>query len=251
MLGRTNLRDRGGDGVKGPSIAGAARRRHRYPHDVTGPSTETPAPSELHPRRERGSSAVIAVVLSGLLAFLVAAASFGLFRGTLHFGCSWGIGGEWGEDGTWSCGDGIGFVVVAVGLGGMSALLLFVGVLTAIARPSPLRATAYIVLATVSLGWVAWWSFYGATSYSGPRPEGETGAGLWAAAVLPGLALCALGLLAGAWGAIARRRWSPIAVWTGVGLIVVGTAVQPGIGVATLVSAGLLVAAADNQPLRR
>ncbi len=212
---------------------------------------ETKPSNAAAPGRDREQWAAIAVASGGLLAFLCAGFSFGLFRETLHYNCSWGIGGEWGENGTWSCGDGIGYLVVAVGLGGMSALLLLIGLFTAIARPSPRRTIAFLALATVSLGWVAWWTFYAATVYTGPRPEGETGSGVWVMTVLPAVSLCTLGLLLGIVGSVTQRRRSATVLYSGIGLILIGTTLQPGIGVATLVSAGMLAAAKTSQSSAR
>ncbi len=183
-------------------------------------------------------------MLSGAsLAFILAKFSLGLARETLHFNCSWGIGGEWGVDGTWACADGIGYLFVAVILGGMSALLCLVGLLTAVTRPSRGRSVVFVSFAAVSLVWVGWWTYYAATAYTGPRPEGETGIGVWAVAVLPALLLSAVGLLSAGVGALTRHRWSLWVLWGAIALIVAGTVVQPGIGVASMVSAGLLVAA--------
>jgi hypothetical protein len=194
-------------------------------------------------RTESGPGAAVTVALSGVLAVLLASASLGLVRETLHFNCSWGIGGEWGPEGTWLCADGIGYVGVAVVLGGMSGVLLLVGLGTSLARPSSGLSTVYLVLAAVSLAWIGCWTFYAATAYTGPRPVGESGQGLWVATVLPGLASSTLGLLVGAVGALTLRRWSPVVLWAGVSMMLVGTTLQPGIGVAALVSSGMLVAA--------
>lgn len=202
-------------------------------------------------RSERGPRAAVAVVLSGVLAVLLASASLGLVRETLHFNCSWGIGGEWGPDGTWLCADGIGYVGVAVVVGGMSGVLLLVGLGMSLARPSAGRSIAYLVLAAVSLAWIGCWTFYAASAYTGPRPVAESGPGLWVVTVLPGLAVSTFGLLVGAVGALTSRRWSPVALWAGVSLMLVGTTLQPGIGVATLVSSGMLVAAGVGRPRAR
>ena len=212
---------------------------------VTTPSMDAVGPSTTSARTERGQTAAVAVVIvvGGLLAFLFAGGAFALVRGTLHFSCSWGIGGEWGADGTWMCADGIGYLGVLVVLGGMSGLLLLAGLLVAIARPSTGRSLVYLVFAAVSLAWVGYWTFYAATAYTGPRPDGETGASLWISAVLPGLATCAVAVIAGAVGALTSRRWSPLLLWVGVGVMLLGTALAPGIAIATFVSAAMLTAA--------
>jgi hypothetical protein len=210
---------------------------------VTAPSTDAALPSASSRWGERGPEAAIAVLFGGVAAFFFAWASLGLVRDTLHFNCSWGIGGEWGSDGTWMCADGIGYVGVAVVLGGMSGVLVLAGLLTAVARPSAGRSIAYLVLGSVSLAWIGWWTFYAATAYTGLRPVGETGSGLWAATVLPGLALCALGLLVGAVSALMVPRRTPVVLWIGASMMLAGTLLQHGIGIATLVSAGMLVAA--------
>lgn len=192
--------------------------------------------------------AVVSIVLGGALAFAFVGATVGLVRETLHFNCSWNIGGEWGPDGSWACSDGIGYVGVAITLGGMSAILLVVGLLTAIAAPSRRRSLILLALATISLVWVGWWTAYGATLYTGPRPVDELGIDLWAAALLPSLILCALGLLVGGFAVFGARVRSYVAFVCGVGLVLIGTALQPGIGVATLASAGLLAAAGSPRP---
>ncbi|MDZ8173264.1 hypothetical protein [Microbacterium xanthum] len=191
----------------------------------------------------RGPGAALAVLAGGVLAFFFGWWALGLVRETLHFGCSWGIGGEWGQEGIWVCADGIGYLGVAVVLGGMSALLAVAGVLVGVARPSLARAVVFLVLAAISIGWIGWWTYYAATSYSGPRPANEAGWGLWVAAVLPSIILCMIGLLVGGLGALTSRRWSTAALWCGVALIIIGTMVQIGIGIATFLTAGMLAAA--------
>ncbi|MGK3952478.1 hypothetical protein ACLKM7_09150 [Microbacterium sp. I2] len=194
-------------------------------------------------RSARGPEAAVAVLLGGVLAFFFGWWALGLVRETLHFNCSWGIGGEWGPVGTWVCADGIGYLGVAVVLGGMSAVLVVAGLLVAVARPSRGRAVVFLVFASISLGWIGWWTYYAATFYSGSRPAGETGWGLWVAAVLPSIILCTIGLVVGAVGALTSRRWSSVASWCGAGMTIIGTALQLGLGIATFVSAGMLVAA--------
>ena len=194
-------------------------------------------------RGECGPEAAVAVLLGGVLSVFFGAAVLGLVRETLHFNCSWGIGGEWGPNGTWVCADGIGYVGVAVVLGGMSVLLVIVGLVAAISRPSRGRSIVLLTLAAISLGWISWWTFYAATSYSGPRPAGETGWGLWVVTVLPAVILCTIGLLVGAVGVCTHRSWSGVAPWFGVALMIAGTALQLGVGIATFLSAGLLAAA--------
>ncbi|MCR2816862.1 hypothetical protein [Microbacterium jiangjiandongii] len=220
---------------------------------MTTPSMDAAGPSTTSARPERGQTAAVAVVvvLGGLLAFLFAGGSVGLVRGSLHFNCSWGIDGEWGPDGSWACADGIGYLGVVVVLGGMSGLLLLAGLLVAVARPSTGRSVVYLVFAAVSLAWVGFWTFYAATAYTGPRPDGETGVSLWISTVLLGLATCALALLVGAVGALTSRRWSPLVLWVGVGLVLLGTALTPGIAIASFVSAAMLTAAGVERHRRR
>lgn len=193
-------------------------------------------------RRERRDYAELAVVLGGLAAIVSSGGTLSLFRDTLHYNCSWGVGGEWGEGGTWLCADGIGYIVVAVGLGGMSALLLLVGLFVSTGRPSLLRAVTLVVFASVLLAWIGWWSFFSATAYTGPRPPGETGLGLWVETLGPSLGLCGLGLLIGVAGVAVGRRWALVGVSIGAFLMIFGTALDFGMGVSTLAAAGLLVA---------
>ena len=114
---------------------------------------------------------------------------------------------------------------------------------TAYAGLAALQILVLNPLAAVSLAWIGYWTFYAATAYTGPRPVAESGPGLWVATVLPALALSTMGLVVGAVGALTRRRWSPVTLWAGASMMLAGTILQPGIGVATLVSGGMLVAA--------
>ncbi len=125
----------------------------------------------------------------------------------------------------------------------MSGLLLLAGFLVAFARPSLTRSIVHLLLAVISLMWVGWWTLYAATAYTGPRPAGETGSQLWGSVVLPGLMVCALGLVVGSLGVVLAGRSSRPLVLVGVALILAGSILQTGIAVATLVSAGLLAAA--------
>jgi len=193
-------------------------------------------------RHEHRGYAVAAVVLGGLCAFLSTGDALHLFRDTLHYNCSYLFAGESGA-GEWVCADGIGYVVVVVGLGGMSAMLLLVGLFVAIGKPSRLSAATLMLLASVLLAWISWWSYYPATIYTGSRPPGETGLGLWMEAVFPSLVMSVLGLLIGVIGVAVGRRWSLVGATAGACLIVLGTALQFGIGVSTFAAAGLVVAA--------
>lgn len=202
-------------------------------------------------RGRNGPEAAASVVLGGVLAFLCAWASLGLVRETLHYNCSWGIGGEWGPDGTWVCADGIGYIFPPVALGGLSGTLLLIGLAVAFIRPSTGRSVTYLILATIALTGIGLLTLYAATLYTGSRPEGETGAGVWVASVLPGLAVCTLGLLAGTVGALAPWRWRTVLLWTGIGLMLIGSTLQPGIGVLTLTATGMLAAGGVGRRLPR
>jgi hypothetical protein len=112
----------------------------------------------------------------------------------------------------------------------MSTLLVLIGLLTAIASPSQRRSITYLALAVTSLAWMGWWTLFGATLYTGPRPPGETGLRLWATTVLPGVGLSALELMVGAFGALGALRTSRrsgVALMCGAGLILIGTASSP------------------------
>lgn len=215
---------------------------------MTYPPMDSLRPAPLQAEPTRGPLAAIAVGLGAVLSFVISPAALHLLRETLHFNCSWGIGGEWGPEGTWVCADGIGYLGIVVVLGGATGLLLVAGLLLGIARPSLTRSLTFVALAGISLPWTGWWTVYGATFYTGPRPADETGLGLWASTICAGLSLCVLGLLGGAVGVLTKQRWSPAALWGGAGLMVVGTLLQPGLGVTTLVGAGLLAAAGVARP---
>jgi hypothetical protein len=189
------------------------------------------------------SFAALAVVVGGLSAVFSSGATLPLFRDTLHYNCSWGAGGALADSGEWVCGDGLGYFGVAVGLGGMSALLLLVGLVVAAGGPSRRRAVTLIVFASGSVAWISWCGFHSATVYTGARPAGETGLGSWAEVLVPGLSLCAIGLVVGAAGVAVGRRWSLVAVTVGACLMILGTTLQLGVGVSTLAAAGLLLAA--------
>jgi hypothetical protein len=169
---------------------------------VTAHSMDDARTTATHVRSVRGPQAAVAVLLGGVLAFVFGWWALALVRETLHFNCSWGIGGEWGPEGSWLCADGIGYLGVAVVLGGMSALLVVVGLLVSVSRPSRARAVAFVALAAISIGWIGWWTYYAATFYSGPRPAGETGWGLWVGVVLPSIILCTIGTIVAAVGAL-------------------------------------------------
>lgn len=123
---------------------------------VTAHSRDDASSSPTEVRSARGPEAAAAVLFGGVLAVFFGFWALALVRETLHFNCSWGIGGEWGPYGTWVCADGIGYLGVAVVLGGMSALLVVTGLLVSVARPSRGRAVVFLMLAAISIAWIGW-----------------------------------------------------------------------------------------------
>lgn len=187
---------------------------------------------------------MLLIVATTVLLWL-SADTFALFRDTLRFSCSW-VGP--GVDQGWVCGDNMPYVGAAIGLGGMAVAILASGLVFALARRWLTRTLVFSALAAVSLTWIGGWSFYAATAGSGAWPEGESGLQAWADAVVPTLVLCGVGLAIGTAGAVSFRWWAVSALWIGVVLMIVGTAVQPGLAPGTIVAAAMLAVAAVQHP---
>jgi len=196
--------------------------------------------------------AVWVILGSGLLALPVAAAVIWLVREQLHIMCGMGQPGSEGAD-TWTCTDGIGYLGVAVTLGGMWFLALVLGSLLAgIVRHGRAARIALVLLAVVAMVWILGWTWYGSIELVDDAYSPMKGPEYWATTVGPAALVSAAALVAALVSLlIADRPARIVCAGAAIGLIV-ATILQPGLSVNTLPTAGLLAAAGvrATSPLR-
>lgn len=197
----------------------------------------------------------------GVAVWMVIAGAFGavflgtltawLVRDQLHIGCGVGPPGSEGA-GSWTCRDGIGYLWVAVTLGGMTVAVTIVGgFIAGRIRNERVARTALVVLAGTSLWWVLAWTWHGSSELVMSVPPGTQSIDYWIASVLPAAIVCGTGILAAIVGLVFRGAGARILLSAGAIAVLAGTVLQPGLAISTLPAAGLLAAAAVRVPRRR
>lgn len=180
-------------------------------------------------------------MLGGVAGLGLGPALLDLVRERLRIGCDLGGPGAEGE-GSWICADGVGYLGVAVVLGGMCVLLTVLGVLWR----GRSRRLVLTVLAATSVLWTLGWTWYGSARLVG-APD-DVGTSRWFAQVGPAGAVACAGLaLAFVALRVTGRLGVALAVVAPV-LALAATVLQPGLGMATLPAAGLLAAVALPDP---
>jgi hypothetical protein len=187
--------------------------------------------------------AVLMVLGGALLAIPFGSAAIGLVREQLHIRCGMGPPDSEGAD-TWTCSDGIGYLGVAVTLGGMWFLALALGSLLAgVVRHRRAARIGLVLLAIGATAWVLGWTWYGSSRLVDDAYSPMKGTEYWTAAVGPAALVSAVALGAALVSLLFTGR-APRIICAGAAIgLVIATALQPGLGVITLPAAGLLAAA--------
>ncbi|MGN6127340.1 MAG: hypothetical protein ACTHON_12285 [Humibacter sp.] len=195
-------------------------------------------------------AAVWVVIGSGLAALILGSGAIALVREQLHIACSMGAPGSEGAD-TWTCSDGIGYLGVAVTLGGMWFLTALLGTFAAgVIRHDATARTVLVLLAGLSTAWVLGFTWYGSSELVLDEYAPMSGQEYWQAAVGRAAIACVAGMAAAVGGLFLRGRLIRVAnVAAALGLVV-AAALQPGLSINTIPAAGLLVAAAVRATIR-
>jgi len=197
------------------------------------------------------SLAVWTVLGSGLLALPTGAAVIWLVREQLHIRCGMGQPGSEGAD-TWTCSDGIGYLGVAVTLGGMWLLAVVLGSLIAgLIRPNRAARVGLVLLAGVATGWVLGWTWYGSSELVDDAYSPMTGREYWATAVGPAALASGASFAVAIVSLLSAGRPARILCAGGALGLVVATVLQPGLGMNTIPAAGLLAATSLRETRER
>lgn len=174
-----------------------------------------------------------------------------LVREQLHIGCGVGQPGTEG-DGAWMCADGIGYLWVAVTLGGMAmAVTLVGGLIAGLVGHERVARTLLVVLAAASAGWVLGWTWHGSSDLVSAVPPGTRSIDYWFASVFPAAITCAMGIVSALVGLVPRGVSARVFLGAGAVAMIAGTVMQPGLAINTFPAAGLLAAAAVLAPRRQ
>lgn len=189
------------------------------------------------------------IILGGAVgAFCLAPFTLWLVREQLHIGCGAGQPGTEG-DGAWMCADGIGYLWVALMLGGMTMTVTLVGALIAgLVRHERVARTLLVVLAAASAGWVLGWTWYGSSELVSAVPPETTSIDYWFVSVFPAAIACVISIGSALVALLLPGSSARIILGVGAVAMIAGTALQPGLAVNTLPAAGLLGAAAVRAP---
>ena len=189
------------------------------------------------------------IILGGAIgAVFLGAFTLWLVREQLHIGCGAGQPGTEG-DGAWMCADGIGYLWVAVTLGGMTMAVTLVGGLVAgLVRRERVARTLLVLLAAASAGWVLGWTWYGSSELVSAVPPGTRSVDYWFASVFPAAIACVMAIVSALVGLLPRGVSARIFLGVGAVAMLAGTVLQPGLAINTLPAAGLLAAAAVRAP---
>jgi hypothetical protein len=181
---------------------------------------------------------------SGVLALILRSAAIWLIREQLHIRCSMGRPGSEGAN-TWTCIDGVGYLMPAVVLGTMWFLAIIVGSLTAgLVRHDRAARVVLVLVAAASAAWILGFTHYGASELVDDAFAPIAGEQYWQGAVGPAAIACGVSLTVTIVGLFLRGRLAVILTLAAAFGLVVATVLQPGLSINTVPAAGLLTAAA-------
>jgi hypothetical protein len=183
------------------------------------------------------------VLVSGVIAFVLASSALKLVREELHHNCGMPPPGSEGA-GTWICSDGIGYLGMAgiLGMGWLTVVLAGSLIALLVRHDRPARL-ALVILAAVSTAWILGLTWHGSSTQVQDQYAPLTGAEYWVGAVGPAAVISAIGL---AVGMVSLQPTGPLSRLLGIGatvLLIVAAVLQPGLSLNLIPAAGLLAAA--------
>ncbi|WP_350351603.1 hypothetical protein ABS642_20890 [Microbacterium sp. A8/3-1] len=187
--------------------------------------------------------AALSVLVSGVIAFVLASSALELVREELHHNCGMRPPGSEGA-GTWICSDEIGYLSIAGILAiGLLAVVLVGSVIALLVRHDRPARLALVILAALSTAWILGLTWYGSSTQVQDQYAPLTGTEYWVGAVGPAAVVSAIGL---AVGMVSLQPTRPRSWILGIGatvLLIVAVVLQPGLSLNLLPAAGLLAAA--------
>lgn len=189
-------------------------------------------------------AAVWIILGSTVAAIAMGAFALWLMREQLHVGCGFAqIQGD--SQGTWMCADGIGYVWVAVTLGGATIVSTLAGGLIAgLVRHERSARALLVALAGATAGWVLRWTWYGSSELVSTVPSGTQSIDYWFASVLPAAIASGVGIAAAVIAVFVPANAARFLLWVGAAVMIAATVLQPGLAINTLPAAGLIGASA-------
>ncbi|WP_285364318.1 hypothetical protein [Microbacterium sp. LMC-P-041] len=187
--------------------------------------------------------AALSVLVSGVIAFILAGSALDLVRDQLHHNCGMQPPGSEGA-GSWICSDGIGYLGIAgiLGMGWLAVVLA--GSLTALlVRPARQARLALVILAALSTAWVLGLTWYGSATQVQDQYAPMTGAGYWLEAVGTAALVSVLGVTMGLLSLVPTGPLSWIMGIVATILLTVAAVLQPGLSLNIIPAVGLLAAA--------
>lgn len=183
------------------------------------------------------------MLVSGVVAFVLAGSALDLVRDQLHHNCGMQPPGSEGA-GTWICSDGIGYLATAGILAiGWLAVVLSGCLIALLVRPSRQARPALVILAAVSAAWVLGLTWYGSTTQVQDQYAPTTGAEYWLEAVGPAALVIVLGVTTGLPSLVPTGPLSWILGIVATILLIVAAVLQPGLSLNIIPAVGLLAAA--------
>lgn len=182
------------------------------------------------------------MLVSGIIAFVLAGSALDLVRDQLHHNCGMQPPGSEGA-GTWICSDGIGYLGIAGILGiGWLAVVLAGCLIALLVRSARQARPALVILAALSTAWVLGLTWYGSATQVQDQYAPMTGVEYWLEAVGPAALVSALGV---ALGLLSLMPTGPLSWIMGIVatiLLIVAAVLQPGLSLNVIPPVGLLAA---------
>jgi hypothetical protein len=215
----------------GAGMVGLALRAERR-----APRREPPAPRDVSP-------GIPFVVVFGWIVSVPFALVFTLpfVRDQLHISCSYAA---MGTEGRWVCADGIGYIGVAIVLGGFPAAAAVAAAIASWLVRKPVRTAGVLVLlSALTVAWPLAWTWHGVANLVGTVPDVARPEDFWALSALATAIVALVALAAAASGLLIRGRAAHVLLWCGAAGMGVATLVQPGLGVSFVGATAMLFAA--------
>lgn len=187
--------------------------------------------------------AALSVLVSGIIAFILASPALDLVREQLHHNCGMQPPGSEGA-GTWICSDGIGYLGFAGILAiGWLAVVLSGCLIALLVRPSRQARPALVILAALSTAWVLGLTWHGSATQVQDQYAPMTGTEYWLEVVGPAALVSVLGIATGLLSLLPVGPLSWVLGILAAVLLTVATVLQPGLSLNIIPAVGLLAAA--------